>query len=96
MNKLENESKLCDRQMGFGKKRSQVFALVSLINDSYKTKKRLKESIFVSLDIIKAHNLVWLDALFHKTLNLGFSNGTVKWVEALTTQRFVSLKIRSS
>lgn len=89
MDKLKNESLLCNFKMRFRKKRSTVLAFKPLIDDLYKAKKRQEGSILLNLDFTKAYNLVWLDALFHKMLNLRFSNSIVKWMEALTRQRFL-------
>ena len=92
---LERKKKLARSQYGFRSKSSCEAAIADLIAtvDSWASAKRPADTLFVSFDVQKAFDTVWLEGLLHKMRHrFGLSGNILRWVADYLRDRWACVR----
>lgn len=90
---LQTQSFLSDHQYGFQKCRSVADLLSFVCNLWAQTLDRFGESVAVALDISKAFDRVWHDALINKLRSIGIHPSLVSWIENFLSERSIAVRV---
>ena len=80
-------------QAGFRKNRSCQDQIVRLQSDIENGKNHSKYTIGVFLDFTKAYDMLWVEGLLHKVINLGIGGKMFEWIKQFLTNRAFQVKI---
>ena len=80
-------------QSGFRKNRScldQIMRLQSEIENSINTR---KFTVGIFLDFTKAYDMLWIEGLIHKIINLDIGGNMIRWIRNFLTDRTIQVRV---
>ena len=90
---LEKNNLYNPNQAGFRKNRSCQDQIVRLQSDIENGRNHGKYTIGVFLDFTKAYDMMWVEGLLHKIINLGIGGKMFHWIKQFLTNRTFQVKI---
>ena len=90
---LEKNNLLNINQAGFRRNRSCQDQIIRLQSDIENGRNHGKFTIGVFLDFTKAYDMMWVDGLLHKIINMNIGGRMFQWIKDFLTNRTFQVKI---
>ena len=90
---MESSKLFNTNQAGFRKNKSCIDQIMRLQSDIENALNQNKYTVGIFLDFSKAYDMLWIDGLLHKMIQLGIGGNAFRWIKSFLTQRTFQVKI---